>query len=51
MSFDFNLFTLTVFATLRNSERERIKNHLVEAVSEVRQKSNVKIVAYVKRKT
>ena len=51
LEFDFALLTLTVFTTLRNSMREKNRIHSVETVSEVRQKSNVKIVIYVKRKT
>ena len=50
VSFDFVLFTLTFFTTLRKSKREKIKIHYVETVSEVSHKSSVKIVTYVKRK-
>ena len=45
VAFDFALLTLSSFNTLRNSMREKkTKIHSVETVSEVSQKSKVKIV-------
>ena len=51
LDFDFALLTLTVFTTLRNSMREKNRIHSVQTASELRQKSNVKFVIYVIRKT
>ena len=48
---DLALLTLTVFTTLRIQYVKEIKMHSVETVSEVSQKSSVKIVTFVKRKT
>ena len=48
VSFDVALLTLTVFTTLHNSMSE---SHSVATVKRVSQKSNVKIVTNVKRKT
>ena len=50
LSLDFDLSTLTVFAILRNQMHEKIKIDSVQTVSEVSQKSVVKIVTYVIQK-
>ena len=50
VSFDFAVFTVTVFTILRSSKVNGFKNHLVETASEVSQKSNVKVMTYVKKR-